>query len=319
LPPDTKHTQYVVISFDGSGTADDVRAWRLLGDRTGARFTFFVSGVYLLPAEDRMVYLPPHHARGASAINYISRAHERALLPQLQMAYDAGNELGTHFNGHFCAPDPGSVAAWSADDWASELDQFDRFWSSAARRTGVGSAFSVGPDVVVGERTPCLEGNLDQLGPVLQTRGFRYDASGTALLGTRPWRVHGLWEFPLPVIRVAGLHGRSWLAMDYNFFLNMVDAADHVPRSETFALRRTERASYEHALDTAMATSRAPLFIGAHFEDWANGAFTAGLRDFVRAECVRPGVACVTFAHLVDVLDSRVRARVVSRVARTAS
>src|SRR5438445_6840118 len=44
--------QFVMISFDGSGDPALWKHWRSVGRRTGARFTFFLSGVYLLDRSD---------------------------------------------------------------------------------------------------------------------------------------------------------------------------------------------------------------------------------------------------------------------------
>ena len=73
-------------------------------------------------------------------------------------------------SAHFCAPYSGNVDEWTARDWADELDQFDALMFS-------GHALPFGPDELVGTRTPCLEGRLQLLYPVLARRGFRYDAS----------------------------------------------------------------------------------------------------------------------------------------------
>ncbi len=40
---------------------------------------------------------------------------------------DAGHEIGTHYNGHFCAGAEPSGKDWNTADWNSELDQFMTF------------------------------------------------------------------------------------------------------------------------------------------------------------------------------------------------
>ena len=116
--------QFVVASFDGSGDASLLRYWRDVGKRAHARFTFFLSGVYLIGGERRALYLPPRHDPGYSAIGYTqasdgksSRQNVRDILQQLAAAHRDGHEIGTHFNGHFCSPFAGSVATWTANDW----------------------------------------------------------------------------------------------------------------------------------------------------------------------------------------------------------
>ena len=62
LPPPTRRyqrpPQFVMVSFDGSGDPKLWRHWRAVGARTGARFSFFLSGVYLLDRAQART-LPP--------------------------------------------------------------------------------------------------------------------------------------------------------------------------------------------------------------------------------------------------------------------
>src|SRR5438034_730025 len=61
LPPAPRNKrppQFVVVSFDGSGGIRLWPYWRSVARRAGAHFTFFVSGVYLLPERLRRRYHP---------------------------------------------------------------------------------------------------------------------------------------------------------------------------------------------------------------------------------------------------------------------
>jgi len=128
--PATRHfpkrpPQFVVVSFDGSGGARLLRYWRRFARGANARFTFFVSGVYLLDWRDHDRYRPPRNPRGTSAIGFApDQAWVTAMRRELARAYRDGDEIGTHYNGHFCGP--GGVASWTAADWRRELDEFDR-------------------------------------------------------------------------------------------------------------------------------------------------------------------------------------------------
>src|SRR3954468_4205442 len=51
--------QFVMVSFDGSGDPQLWRHWREVGARTGARFSFFLSGVYLSARPGPEAALPP--------------------------------------------------------------------------------------------------------------------------------------------------------------------------------------------------------------------------------------------------------------------
>src|SRR5262245_30873930 len=62
--------QYVIISFDG---AHDVAQWRrsrALAAKTGAKFTYFLSCVYLLSPETHRVYRAPHEGPGTSNVGF---------------------------------------------------------------------------------------------------------------------------------------------------------------------------------------------------------------------------------------------------------
>ena len=206
--------QFIVASFDGSGGARLWAYWRAVARSAHAHFTFFVSGVYLLDWAHHDGYVPPRNARGASAIGFApDRAWIAAMRRQMAGGYAEGNEIGTHYNGHFCGP--GGVATWAAADWSRELDEFDRI---VFRH---GSRLPFGPSEIVGGRTPCLEGNLRLLYPLLAHRGLRYDASATARLGTWPSRRAGIWSFPLADVPFVG-HTFRVVSMDYNFMANQV-------------------------------------------------------------------------------------------------
>lgn len=108
--------QFVVVSFDGSGGIRLWPYWRSVARRAHAHFTFFVSGVYLLPEGQRRRYHAPRHAAGVSDI-WFARPDlglsapqvVRQTLREIAGAYREGHEIGTHFNGHFCEPYPGDV------------------------------------------------------------------------------------------------------------------------------------------------------------------------------------------------------------------
>src|SRR5438128_3065344 len=92
--------QFVMISFDGSGDPVLWKHWRAVGRRTGARFSFFLSGVYLLDRAHARAYHPPRHRPGSSDIGFSdSPADVRALVRQIDLGYGEGHELGTHYNG----------------------------------------------------------------------------------------------------------------------------------------------------------------------------------------------------------------------------
>jgi hypothetical protein len=289
--PAARAPQFVAVSFDGAGGPELWPYWRSVARRARAHFTFFLSGVYLLDWAHHDEYAPPRHARGRSDIGFApTPAFVRGTIAQIAAAYREGHEIGTHYNGHFCAPYTGSVGEWRASDWRRELDQFDDLLFADH-----GRALPFGPDEVAGGRTPCLQGDFRVLYPLLAERGFRYDASQVAPLGTWPWREGGIWSVPLLEIPFVG-HTFRVVSMDYNFFANQVGTAD--PERETYlSLRRAFRISH--------AGDRAPLSIGMHFETWNHGAYDHALARFLLDTCRLPQVRCASMRELVDWLDLR--------------
>jgi hypothetical protein len=290
-PPPVRPPQFVVVSFDGSGGERMWTYWRAVARRTHAHFTFFVSGAYLVDWAHRMRYSPPRHAAGTSSIGFALPTGDLTVARTLRgiaAGYRDGHEIGTHFNGHFCGP--GGVGDWTAADWRSELEQFYGLLFHAGRKLPFGRS------EIVGDRTPCLEGNLSALYPVLKQLGFRYDASRTAPLGQWPRRELGLWSFPLLEIPFVG-HTFPVISMDYNLFANQVGLIPAIADLEMYR-------SLLKAFDASYLGNRAPLSIGQHFETWNSWAYDHALRHFLLTVCGRPEVRCVSFRELADFLDS---------------
>ncbi len=58
----------------------------------------------------------------------------KTTLEQLRGAWADGDEIGSHFNGHFCGPKGGGD--WSVDEWKSEIDQQYSFMKNWKTNTG---------------------------------------------------------------------------------------------------------------------------------------------------------------------------------------
>ena len=278
----------MVVSFDGSGGGQLWRYWRGVAKRVHAHFTFFVSGVYLVDWAQRDLYRPPGLPRGDSAIGFApDAAWSTATRREMALGYREGNEIGTHYNGHFCGA--GGVGGWTAADWAQELDEFDALVFAR------GAKLPFGPSEIVGGRTPCLEGNLGALYPVLARRGFRYDASRLVPLGTWPSRVDGIWSVPLPEVPFVG-HTFRVVAMDYNLMANQIDESPQRIESETYR-------TLWNAFLVSYRGNRAPLQLGYHFETWESWAYVHALTRVLERACRLPAVRCTTIRTLVEWLD----------------
>jgi hypothetical protein len=287
--------QFIAVSFNGSGDAALWQHWRQVAQATGARFSFFLSGVYLLDPADRLLYHPPQHPAGSSDIGFSPNAAAvGALVRQINLGYREGNEIGTHYNGHFCAGyEPGSVDTWTAADWVREITQFRALVRHAGLTVPISS--------IVGGRTPCLQGNLGVLYRVLRAQGFRYDASHTDAPSQWPVRIHGIWSFPLALIKLVGTPWDS-LSMDYNFYVNQSNAVD-VPVARSKVLAQDAYLSYLRYFKQNYYGDRAPLDIGNHFATWNHWAYVHALTRFVERVCGKPEVRCVTYSTLAGWLD----------------
>jgi hypothetical protein len=126
LRPGQRPPQFVVVSFDGVGWHQEWQHWMSVSRRVPFRFTGFLSGTYLLSDQTRDRYHPPYYSPGTSEIGWGTQADVRTEIGDLNRAAAAGMEIGTHFNGHFCASAglPSGGNTWSTRDWDVELDQF---------------------------------------------------------------------------------------------------------------------------------------------------------------------------------------------------
>lgn len=308
LEPGERPPQFVVFSWDGAGELDNrlFERFRGVAREHGAAMTFFLSGLYLLPEARRHLYRPPNNPVGASAIGYLTDAHIRGTLRQLRLAWLEGHEIGTHFNGHFCAG-PGSVAHWSPDDWLSEIQQAVSFVEQWRTNTGFTDLEPLPFDYraeLVGARTPCLLGQ-DNLLPVAARLGWRYDASSPGGLQQWPGKTHGLWDLPLQAVPFPG-RAFEVLSMDYNMLANQSGGRTRVTdRADLSRWEAQARSAYIAGFQRAYETNRAPLFIGNHFEQWNGGIYMNAVEDALRYMAGRKDVRMVSFRQLVDWLDAQ--------------
>ena len=308
--------QFVLVSFDGGGWDDMWDYWFSVADRVPFRFTAFLSGTYLLSEDTRDAYDPPHYEPGASALAWYAASDLPVEIDNLNRALAEGDEIGSHFNGHFCASAglPSGGDNWTTADWDQELDQFQHLVRDYRPDNALPRSAHLDLEVsdIAGTRTPCLEGRPDQLYPALKAHGIRYDSSFTHDGLQWPRRTpSGIWEIGMATWPVAGTlpDGRTGVpvtTMDYNYYFTQrggtdadVDAASSA--RDGAQVLRTYRDLYRHALHG----NRAPLVLGNHFNDWNNGAYRDALATFVQETCGRPGTECVTYSDLVAWLEAQ--------------
>jgi hypothetical protein len=304
LEPGRKPPQFVVFSWDGAGEDGNrlFSRFRRLARAYDADMTFFLSGLYLLPEDERKRYRPPRHAPGDSDIPFLKDADIRATLEQLRLAWLDGNEIGTHFNGHFCGAD--GVGSWTSGEWRSEIRQakwFVQRWKTSTGFTDMPPLPFDYDTELVGGRAPCLKGRENLL-PAAAEMGFRYDSSGS---GYQVWpgKEQGLWDLPLQQIPMPGRSFEA-LAMDYNFLANQSGTVDGDP-AEWARWRQQWHDGLMQGFRRAYEGNRAPMIIGNHFEQWNGGIYMDGLADVMKTICPKDDVRCVSFRQLVDWLDAQ--------------
>lgn len=289
-----KPPQFVLFSFDGAGSHAHWQRVLPLAQNVNAHVTGFLSGIYLLPDHLRGEYAGPGHGRGRASISFGGTDAEVATrINDLNTAFRQGHEIGTHYNGHFCAGNEPSGGRWSQADWTSELDQFFTIVRGAATR-----GLTVPENAFKGSRVPCLEGDPEKFLPAMGERAMTYDSSVTTEGIAWPELRDGVWEFWVPVVRVPALSGKKAIMMDYNLWYSLNGAKEEPGRDAEFTAVTLD--TYRAAYQAAYNTNRAPLTIGNHFNDWSGGAFSRATEVFIQEVCVRPQTVCATYTEVIS-------------------
>ncbi|GHK04385.1 hypothetical protein ACWEWI_18785 [Streptomyces sp. NPDC003753] len=306
LRPGRKPPQFVVFSWDGAGEDSQklFSHFREVARANNATMTFFLSGVYMLPEEKRDLYRPPQHSPGRSDIGFNDEKGIKDTVEQLRLAWLEGNEIGTHFNGHFCGPE-GGVGQWSVEEWKDEIAQAKAFVKSWKTNSGLKQEPSLPFDYdkeLIGGRTPCLEGQQNFM-KAARELGFRYDTSG---VDEQVWpkKKEGLWDLSMQLVPFPG-HTYEQLTMDYNFMVNQSGTQTQGDPDKFEEWGDQMRDGLYQGFRRAYDGNRAPLIIGNHFESWNGGTYMRAVQKVVEHVCNEPEVRCVSFRQLVDWLDAQ--------------
>ncbi|MEU3097378.1 hypothetical protein ABZ690_21990 [Streptomyces sp. NPDC006967] len=304
LKPGQKPPQFVVFSWDGALQGDDglFAHFRETAEKYDAHMTFFLTGIYLLPKSKKDLYDPPQHPTGSAAISLPTDEHIRTTLEQLSGAWKDGHEIGTHFNGHFCGAKGGGD--WSVEEWKSEIDQFFGFVKKWKTNTGFTDIDPLPFDIekeVVGGRAPCLEGQANLL-KAARSYDWRYDASSAGDFQIWPVKKEGIWDFPLQMLPYEGGKYQG-LSMDFNFLYNQSDGETDGDPAQYPRWQQETVGTYMAGFNRVYFGSRAPLFIGNHFEEWNGGIYMKAVEEVIKNVCPKKDVQCVSFRELADWMD----------------
>lgn len=298
LAPGEQPPQFIIFSFDGAGWHTKWQEFMTAANKVNARFTGFLTGIYLLDDDHASAYTGPGHPQGKASVSFGGSADDvYTLVNDLNQAYAAGNEIGTHYNGHFCAGSPPSGKDWDTDQWNTELGEFFDFWDNWQMINGYKDAptLNVPRSEVKGGRTPCLEGQWDQLQPAWAKAGFTYDSSIPGSGIAWPRQQYGVWEFSMQSTNSPTLG--SVMAMDYNFWYKY-NKAKNAP-DEASEITSKVLATYEHMYDAASTGNRAPILIANHFNTWSGNAFNPAAKQFMLEACGRENTICATYSDVI--------------------
>lgn len=285
-----KPVQTVLISFDG---AHDNALWArslALGDKTGARFTYFLNCVYLLTPQNKTLFDAPQKGPGKSNVGFAkSRADVSARLVNIWRAHLSGHEIASHTCGHF------DGKSWTLADHESDRKQFRSILANAwaingeAREPFGWRAFSV--TFPRGFRAPYLSVG-DGLEQELRAGHYLYDASTVSRDPAEPKLKAGVLRFALPTIP-EGPQARRIIAMDYNLFIRHSGGFQRNDSDGVFE-KRTLDALYG-AFNGQYNGPRHPVQFGLHFVEMNNGAYWRALETFAADVCTRRDVRCTTY------------------------
>jgi hypothetical protein len=249
--------------------------------------------VYLVADQDGRSYTGPGHDPGFSAIGFGGTRQEIDLrISYLNDALAAGHEIGTHYNGHFCQGTEPSVGRWNTDQWNTELDQFYGIIDKARAR-----GLNLDPAAIRGGRTPCLEGDWKAAFPAMAKHGLTYDTSHVSLGVVWPNVIDGVYEFPMPEVRVPAL-GKQAVMMDFNLWYALNGGTEENVRPAEFTSIVVD--TYRSVYRAAFNGNRGPLVIGNHFNEWAGGAFSAAVEQFMAEVCVEADTVCATYTEVIQ-------------------
>lgn len=307
--------QFILLAYDGSYSLTAWEAIRGLAKKQqeegkDTHFTFFASGVYFLQSSSKNLYHGPNHNPGRSDIGFGGSSTEiGSRIDEMNQAYSEGHEIGSHANGHF------DGSKWSAADWTSEFDQFEKLIFDVFNINNINPARSVAngwlfkKSDIKGFRAPLL-GTSPGMFQSLKDKDFSYDTSRVASTDYWPEKLAtGLWNFPLASLKIAGTN-KNTLSMDYNFYVAQSGAKADEANKVLYAQQMYD--TYMTWFQKNYNGGRAPMNIGHHFSSWNGGAYFSAFSRFASKVCGLPEVRCVTYGEYIKWLDSQGPAKLAS-------
>lgn len=265
LGPQDMPPQFILFSFDGFGVSENWDMFLHTANKSEARFTALMTGVYFLTDKNKTHYQGPGYKPDESSLAFGGTENE--VIEQVEYLnrtwYD-GHEMGTHYVGHFCAGTKNPGKDWSTAEWNHELDQFFKLMSDWKQINDITDApdLAFGTEVVEGGRTLCLEGGMGEPFPALGAHDMTWDSSKPERQPGIYWpiKVGSIWEFPVPYTWSPPLQHRQ-TAQDYNYWYIFNEAKD--APSQAPKIRTIVKQSYEYMFERLSRKPGAASMTGA--------------------------------------------------------
>ncbi len=176
----------------------------------------------------------------------------------------------------------------------------------------------VGPNVsgVVMDDSMNSYTNVPSVLPALDESTFKYDASMI-----RSWDFWPKKEFdgidinimPLVSLNIVKRNARGekyvsnqrTLSMDYNFYVAQTSGQSISDQTRLRRYKREMIDTYQRYFDHNYYGNRAPIHIGHHFSGWNKGIYWDALATFIKTNCGRPEVKCVTYNELNNFIEEK--------------
>lgn len=296
-----KNTQFVMIAFDGAPKQRHLDfAQELKKENISLFFTYFLSGVYLLPSDQKNLYALSWMPTGSSDIGFGgSQKTVNARIKNINRALAEGHEIESHLNGHFDA------SSWTKEQWKEEIDLFNNILDNTlSEKIKRDVSLNIRSKDIIGMRTPLLGKNM-ALYETLKEMGYSYDTSAVSKIGNIPEKDDfGIWQFPLVSLK---LGEKNTLSMDYNHYFTQTNAKNLYKKGtqEWNTAKKEVFDAYMDYFEKEYNGNRSPINIGHHSALWNDAAYEEALKDFARSVCGKKQVACINYKTLVKNLEQK--------------
>lgn len=247
----------IIGTFDGSKSITMWEDILKFAKKNNIKFTFFVSGVYLLPDNRKHDYKLPYNMQhtGVSEIGFGgTEEYVNTRISYFHRAIKEGHDIQSHLNGHF------DGTKWSEETWRNEFDQFSKFMALFPNIKHV--------------RFPLLAQN-NNVYKVMADLNYKSIVSPT--IGMRKKTVNHIsfnhngkknTIIEYPIYYYKSEHYNS-IIMDYNLYY--VDTK----RNPKFTPEQIENNVYQLYMKIAKECfeEKVPMFFNHHFSLWEDSAY----------------------------------------------